>query len=41
MLGRISGGQQTVDRIAAVKANPQSGAPVSPVVIDSVRVAAK
>ncbi|MEA2282726.1 MAG: hypothetical protein QOK21_3333 [Solirubrobacteraceae bacterium] len=41
VLGKVSGGRQTVDRIAAVDANPQSGAPVSPIVIDSVRVAAK
>jgi len=41
LLGKVSGGQATVDRIAAVDANAQSGAPVSPIVIDSVRVAAK
>jgi cyclophilin family peptidyl-prolyl cis-trans isomerase len=41
LLGSVSGGQATVDRIAAVHADPQSGAPVSPVVIDSVRVAAR
>jgi peptidyl-prolyl cis-trans isomerase B (cyclophilin B) len=41
VLGRISGGQATVDRIAAVDADEQSGAPVSPIVIDSIRVAAK
>ncbi|HEX4689038.1 MAG TPA: peptidylprolyl isomerase [Solirubrobacteraceae bacterium] len=39
LLGKVSGGQATVDRIAAVHANPRSGTPVSPVVIDSVRVA--
>jgi peptidyl-prolyl cis-trans isomerase B (cyclophilin B) len=41
VLGKVTGGQATVDRIAAVDANQQSGAPVSPVVIDSVRVAAR
>jgi peptidyl-prolyl cis-trans isomerase B (cyclophilin B) len=41
VLGRVTGGQATVDRIAAVDANAQSGAPVSPIVIDSVRVAAR
>ncbi len=41
LLGKISGGQATVDRIAAVDANAQSGAPVSPVRIDSVRVATR
>jgi len=39
LLGKISGGQETVDRIAAADANAQSGAPVSPIVIDSIRVA--
>jgi peptidyl-prolyl cis-trans isomerase B (cyclophilin B) len=41
LLGRVTGGQATIDRIAAVDANAQSGAPVSPIVIDSIRVAAK
>jgi peptidyl-prolyl cis-trans isomerase B (cyclophilin B) len=41
LLGKVSGGQETVDRIASVDANAQSGAPVSPIVIDSVRVAAR
>jgi peptidyl-prolyl cis-trans isomerase B (cyclophilin B) len=41
VLGTVSGGQATVDRIAAVRADPRSGAPVSPIVIDSIRVAAK
>ena len=41
LLGKVSGGQATVDRIAAVDADQQSGAPVSPIVIDSVRVAAR
>jgi peptidyl-prolyl cis-trans isomerase B (cyclophilin B) len=41
LLGKITGGQATVDRIAAVDANAQSGAPVSPVRIDSVRVATR
>lgn len=39
LLGRISGGQATVDRIAAADAVPSSGAPRSPIVIDSIRVA--
>jgi peptidyl-prolyl cis-trans isomerase B (cyclophilin B) len=39
VLGRISGGRATVDRIASVDADEQSGAPVSPIVIDSIRVA--
>jgi peptidyl-prolyl cis-trans isomerase B (cyclophilin B) len=39
LLGKVSGGQATVDRIAAVDANEQTGVPVSPIVIDSVRVA--
>jgi cyclophilin family peptidyl-prolyl cis-trans isomerase len=41
VLGRVTGGQATVDRIAVVDANAQSGAPVSPIVIDSVRVAGR
>jgi hypothetical protein len=41
LLGRVSGGQEAVDRIASVDADAQSGAPVSPIVIDSVRVAAR
>jgi cyclophilin family peptidyl-prolyl cis-trans isomerase len=41
LLGKVSGGKATVDRIAAVDANAQSGAPVSPIRIDSVRVATR
>jgi peptidyl-prolyl cis-trans isomerase B (cyclophilin B) len=41
LLGKVSGGQEAVDRIAAADADPQSGAPVSPIRIDSIRVAAK
>ncbi len=39
LLGRISGGQATVDRIAAADADARSGVPASPIVIDSIRVA--
>jgi peptidyl-prolyl cis-trans isomerase B (cyclophilin B) len=41
LLGKVSGGRETVDRIASVDANQRTGAPVSPIVIDSVRVAAR
>jgi peptidyl-prolyl cis-trans isomerase B (cyclophilin B) len=40
LLGKVTSGMATVSRIAAVDADPQSGAPVSPVRIDSIRVAA-
>jgi cyclophilin family peptidyl-prolyl cis-trans isomerase len=41
LLGRVSGGQATVDRIATTDANPQSGKPARPIVIDSIAVAAR
>lgn len=41
LLGKVTGGQDAVKRIAAVDADPQSGKPKSPIVIDSIRVAAK
>jgi cyclophilin family peptidyl-prolyl cis-trans isomerase len=41
VLGRVTGGQDTVDRIASAKADPTSGAPQEPIVIDSIRVAAR
>jgi cyclophilin family peptidyl-prolyl cis-trans isomerase len=40
LLGRVSGGRATVDRIAAAPADPRSGRPNQPIVIDSIRVAA-
>jgi cyclophilin family peptidyl-prolyl cis-trans isomerase len=41
LLGRVSGGQAAVNRITAVDANPQTGQPAEPVVIDNVTVAAR
>jgi peptidyl-prolyl cis-trans isomerase B (cyclophilin B) len=39
LLGRITGGQDVVDRIAAVETDPATEMPVNPVVIRSVEVA--
>ena len=40
LLGKVTGGQAAVDRIASAGADPQSGRPDQPIVIDSIRVAA-
>ena len=38
LVGRVSAGMDTVDRIAVVPADPNSDAPVQPVVIEAMRV---
>jgi cyclophilin family peptidyl-prolyl cis-trans isomerase len=40
LLGKVSGGQDVVDRIEATPADSSTGAPVDPIVIRSVKVAA-
>jgi len=41
LLGRVSGGQEVVDRIAVVQTDPADDKPVDPVVIRSVKVAGR
>lgn len=38
LLGEVTGGMDVVDRIGGIEADPSSGAPVAPVVIDSITV---
>jgi peptidyl-prolyl cis-trans isomerase B (cyclophilin B) len=38
LVGRVTGGQEVVDRIGVVETDPSSDAPVEPVVIESVSV---
>jgi peptidyl-prolyl cis-trans isomerase B (cyclophilin B) len=40
LLGKVSGGQAAVDRIAGADADAKTGKPASPIVIDSITVAA-
>jgi peptidyl-prolyl cis-trans isomerase B (cyclophilin B) len=39
LVGRVSGGQDVIDRISVVETDPATDQPVEPVVIESVQVA--
>jgi peptidyl-prolyl cis-trans isomerase B (cyclophilin B) len=40
LLGKVTGGMDVVTKIGSVQADPNSGQPVTPIVIDSIRIKA-